>query len=122
MNEISARDKKELINLVSDLLTPNISVACITCGQVFLNIPYGEYIALLNNDYFTPTKWYNKVVLHFCDNPSHEILSNKHPSGLTQQFDFTHTFIRQLSDNGITINDLRNVALIEQQKVENLIV
>lgn len=120
MNEISTRDKKEVIHLVSDLLTPNISVACITCGQVFLDMPYGKYIALLNNDYFTPTKWYNKVVLHFCDNPSHEILSNKHPSGLTQQFDFTHTLLWQLSDNRITIADLKNVALIEQTKVENL--
>jgi hypothetical protein len=102
-------DKRKLQTLIKTLgtvLEENIVVACTSCNEVFLNMKYKDYMKLLNGDLKTPTKWYNKVVLHFCENPQHEILSNQSPSGINQVFNFTQNLRGQLTQLGISRGEL----------------
>ena len=109
-----------LIKTLGTVLDENIVVACASCNKVFLNMKYKVYLQLLGGDLKTPTKWYNKVVLHFCSNPQHEILSNQSPTGLNQTFNFTQNLRGQLTQLGISRGELHQVALDLEKEVERM--
>lgn len=116
---MNKKDAVSLRDFLANVLKENLTIKCLTCNELFLDMPYGDYIALLNGDYNTTTKWYNKVVLHFCNNPDHLIMSNRHPTGLTEAFNFTEALLTQLSDNNIPVNDLLIVAQEKEKEEEN---
>jgi hypothetical protein len=106
--------------IFQDLMRGKIVVGCVTCNTWFLNKEWKEYIALLQGDYFTPTKWYNTAAIHYCDNPTHEILSNRNPQGFNQSFNFTKQWAQQLEVNNISLKDFRTVCLEMKKQVEGL--
>ena len=106
--------------LLSDLLTPQLVVRCLTCGEQFLCISWAEYIKLCDGDYFTPKwRWYNKVALHYCQYPEHNIASNRHPTGLVGGYNFSEQFKIQLANAGITVYDLIHVVREMEIKVKD---
>lgn len=86
-------------------MNDKIVVGCVTCNTFFLNMKWGDYLPLLNGDFSTPTRWYNKVAKHYCENPTHQIMSNRNPQGFNESFDFTKQFRHQLTLNNLSIRD-----------------
>ena len=123
MNRID--QMKAALYLSEELLSKHIVVACITCQKIFLNKSWKEYLQLLHGDYFTPTKWYNEVVLHYCESPTHEIISNRtilQGVSINQPFDFTKKLKQELEINHCPIAELYKVALIEKEKTKDNLV
>ena len=52
-----------------------IRVECQTCGKVFVDMPYKDYLNLggLTDQ---PTKWLIETGIHWCENPEHIIVTN----------------------------------------------
>jgi hypothetical protein len=106
--------------LFGTIMNENITVGCVTCHTLFLNMKWRDYLPLLHGDYNTSTKWYNKVVLHYCENPTHIILSNRSRTGINQMFDFTKALLEQCQANWLPLYELHKVALEMEKKVEGL--
>jgi hypothetical protein len=106
--------------ILNKLMNDKIIVGCVTCNTFFLNMKWKDYIPLLGGDYQTPTKWYNKVVLHYCQNPTHTILSNRNQQGFNQSFNFSDFLMQQCEDNNLPLTELVKVALEMETKLERM--
>lgn len=114
---------RSALKLQNELMNQRIIIHCITCNTSFLNMSWKEYLSLLNGDFTTPTKWYNEVAFHYCNNPSHEILSNKtflQNKAVNREYNFTNAFNESLANAGLFIGDLLKVVLEERVKVITL--
>lgn len=114
---------KEALKLQTELINQRIIVHCLTCNTSFLNMSWKEYLPIINGDFTTPTKWYNEVALHYCNNPTHEILSNKtflQDKAVNNEYNFTTSFNESLSNTGLLIGDLLKVVLEERIKAIKL--
>ena len=120
------------LKLYTQIMKHPITIKCETCGELFLDMPWGEYLTLLGGttenkfqdvNLFTPTKTYNKVVLHYCQNPTHQILSNItiiEGQAFNDHFNFTEQLTTQLTNSGVKLEDLYAVAKIEEIKTKDL--
>jgi hypothetical protein len=106
--------------IMSKLMNDKIVVGCVTCNTFFLNMKWKDYLPLIINDLASPTKWYNKVAKHYCDNPTHQIMSNRNPQGFNESFDFTKAFRHQLLENNLSLTDFRITVNEIAQQVEFL--
>ena len=120
------------LKLYTEIMKHHITIKCESCGEVFLDMPWSEYLTLLGGtpenkfqdaDLFTPTKTYNKVVLHYCQNPTHQITSNTtiiQGEAFNAPFNFTEQLTTQLANNGVKLQDLYTVAKLEEVNTKDL--
>jgi hypothetical protein len=116
---IDIGEAQSLIELFKDIMNDRIVVGCVTCNIFFLNMKWKDYLPLLNGDFTTPTKWYNAMAMHYCQHPTHEILSNRNPRGINQMTNFTETFNEQLRRNDLTLQEFTAVVYEMQRQTEN---
>jgi hypothetical protein len=115
------RNIEVAINLYTKLMSDKIMVACTTCGIIFLDKQWREYLPLLNGDYSTPTRWYNSVVIHFCENPSHIIMSNRDLLGYNTPINFSEAFTANLAPHtNVTLKELYDEAISRKNQVMEL--
>jgi hypothetical protein len=105
--------------LLSKLMNDRIIVGCETCNEVFLDMKWSAYLPLLHGNLNTPTKWYNKVALHYCQYPEHQIKSNRDRFGYNRPFNFSEAFETQLAQNNICVFDLIHVVREMEEKLKD---
>lgn len=110
-------EKARYAKILADMLNQKLTIQCITCGHTFLDMKFNEYFSLNINPQQS-TKWYNQVVLHFCENPSHTIIGNTNQNG-QRITNFTEQLTYQLAINNLPIEQLQQVALEKQTETEN---